>query len=349
MKFEVYSEKELLEAILLENDKYENWNSILKNHSNVYINMSKGDYEKEIEKGEDSILFTYLHDTGGKEPIPNEQFFREFEDDNNIVENKPLSAYFLKKTDIEITALIDNYGLLFQNDEIDDNVLSNTYFRSFVKDCKVNNTGSNGWKSIKFPNSLIHNTLIINEAHLFHNDERGINIGVSNIIDFLDHVLPIKLGVDFHLCIVSELCPRLYNEVITRKIYNDISVFLSENRSYKVIFELIFTKETLHNRTSYSNYHLTTLDKGFKVFSTVNKNKVRDKNKLYFDNIFKNNISSTGDTQFKEIADDTPLIKKIINNCIVYVSKNGNVSNPYRCYGVPADYSIKNRLINHFP
>ena len=349
MKFEVYSDKELLEEILLESSKYQNWNNILKHHSDVYLNMSQADYELEIALADESILFQYLQDTGGKEPIPNEQFFIDFEADNNIVEGKPLSAFFLNKGDAEINSLKEHFGLLFQNEKIDDDILSKTYFKSFTKDDIVSDGNNEGWKSISYPSRLLHNSLIINEEHLFHNSERGNNIGVSNIINFLDHVLPLNLGIEFHLCIITELHPSLNNENSTKKIYDEISTFLSTQRGYSIGFELIFTKQTLHNRTSYSNYQLITLDKGFKVFSTINNSKVLDKNKLNFNNIFKNNNPSNGDTQFKELTDDTPLIKESINNCTAYVIKIGNTSTPFRCYGLSADYSIKNRLINHFP
>ena len=60
MKFEVYADRELLETILLESNKYENWNNILKHHSDVYVNISQDDYDNDIALADESILFQFL-------------------------------------------------------------------------------------------------------------------------------------------------------------------------------------------------------------------------------------------------------------------------------------------------
>ena len=353
MKFEVYADRELLETILLESNKYENWNNILKHHSDVYVNISQDDYDNDIALADESILFQYLQDTGGKEPIPNEQFFEDFESDASIVESKPLSAYFLNRDDNETCTLKDKFGLLFQNEKIDDKILSNKFQKNCNKNEIFNNHGVFGWKAIIPAQILGYNSLIITDPHLFNNDRNVngtiTNFGVENIIKFLDAILPIQLGIDFHLLIVSSRQNAGFSEIKMQSIYNDLNVRITALRNYLINLELIITPNAIHRRSSFSNYHLINCDKGFKLFSIDDPSKVHDDNSFKYWNIFEINLSSHGDSQFKELNDEIPKIKNGIRSALnTIVGVKSNLEDK-KCYGLPVDYSIQNRLINHFP
>lgn len=353
MRFEIYADKELLETILLESDKYENWNNILKNHSDVYVDLSQADYEADIALTEESILFQYLQDTGGKEPIPNEQFFVDFEANNNIVESKPFSAYFLQKEDAEINSLKEYFGLLFQNEKIDDKILSNKFQKNCNKNDIYNNAGSIGWKAI-MPNQVLgYNSLIITDPHLFNNDKNVngifVNYGVENIVLFLEAILPPQLGVEFHLLIVSSRQNGGFSEDKMQLIFNDLNARIKGLRNYSINVELIITPDSIHRRSSFSNYHLINCDKGFKLFSIDDPSKIYDDNSFKYWNIFEINLHAYGDSQFKELTDEVPKIKAGIKSAVnTIIAMNRNLEDK-KCYGLPADYSIQNRLINHFP
>lgn len=353
MKFEVYSDKEILEEILLESSKYQNWNNILKHHSDVYLNMSQTDYDLEIALADESILFQYLQDTGGKEPIPNERFFIDFEADNNIVEGKPLSAFFLKKGDAEINSLKEHFGLLFQNEKIDDKIISNKFQKNCNKNDIYNNAGLIGWKAIMPTQTLGYNSLIITDPHLFNNDKNVngvfVNYGVENIILFLDAILPLQLGVEFHLLIVSSRQNGGFSEAKMQSIFHDLNTRIIALRGYSITTELVITPNSIHRRSSFSNYHLINCDKGFKLFSIDDPSRVNDDNSFKYWNIFEINLQAHGDSQFKELVDEVPKIKAGIRSAINTINGMKRNLEDKKCYGLPPDYSIKNRLINHFP
>lgn len=353
MKFQVYSDLEIFETILLESEKYGNWNNILKNHSDVFVNISQDDYEKDIAKTEDSIIFQYLKDSGGKEPIPNMQFFKDFEKDNSIVVNKPLSTYFLSKDDTTIQSLIDKYGLIFKNLTIDDNILC----AKFQKNCNegeiIANADSVGWKAIMPQRKFVNNSLIITDPHLFNNSKNvngiDVNYGVENIVSFLDFILPRTLGIDFHLLIVFSSQNKGISEAKFQTMYNDLYNRISALRQYNFIFELIMTPSTIHSRNSFSNYNLINCDKGFKIFSIDDPSKVHTNNKFKYFEIFEINDSSSGDSHFKELTEEIPKIKSGIYEAITTIkSVNRNLEDK-KCSGLDSSYNIKNRLLNYFP
>lgn len=353
MKFEVYSDKEILEEILLESSKYQNWNNILKHHSDVYLNMSQTDYDLEIALADESILFQYLQDTGGKEPIPNEQFFIDFEADNNIVEGKPLSAFFLKKDDAEINCLKEHFGLLFQNEKIDDDVLSEHFYWDFDKEFEYKDASDNeGWSYFLNSYMKVSNVLVLNDPYLFDNPEliekEYVQTGSINLINFLNQILPSKLSVDYHLLIFTGNNKKDMSEAKAKSIYEFLCQELKKIRSFNIILELIVSKDTLHRRRAYSNYAIYKCDQGFDLFSERKKNYPKTDNDLAIDNIFTSIKSKGSSVQFFDLVSKTQKVKlstvKALDNI-----KEAKVYRGERCHGLPPDYSIKNRLINHFP
>lgn len=353
MKFEVYSEREILETILLEAERYKNWNIILKHHSKVNINISQDDYDSDISDPDNSILFQYLQNSGGKEPFPNEQFFTDFEANNSIVEKQPLSAYFLNKNDDQIENLIEKFGLLFQNYKIDDELLT----QKFQKNCTKNEVFVQGllygWKAIMPPHNLFFNSLIVTDPHLFNNDKNVngtfVNFGVENIISFIDLILPPTLGIEFHLLIVSSRQNGGFSEAKMQGIYTDLNNRISALRSYNIKLELVITPETIHSRNSFSNYHLMNCDKGFKIFSVDDPSKVQDNNKFKYFDIFEIIDPIYGDSHYKELVDEIPKIKSGIQTALNTIRGIGSNLEDKKCFGLQTGFILQNRLINYFP
>lgn len=353
MKFQVYAEQELLETILFEPEKYHNWNSIIRNHSEIFLNLSLEQYEEEIAKEEESILYLYVQGMAGKEPIPNEQFFTDFNNDNDIVESKPLSTYFLNKNDAEILRLREHFGLLFQNDKIDDDVLSEHFYWDFDKEFEYKDANTNeGWSYFLNSYMKVSNVLVLNDPYLFDNPEliekEYVQTGSINLINFLNQILPSKLSVDYHLLIFTGNDKKDMSEAKAKSIYEFLCQELKKIRSFNIILELIVSKDTLHRRRAYSNYAIYKCDQGFDLFSERKKNYPKTDNDLAIDNIFTSIKSKGSSVQFFDLVSKTQKIKlstvKALDNI-----KEAKVYRGERCYGLPPDYSIKNRLINHFP
>ena len=318
MKFEVYADREIFETILLDSNIYKNWNNILKYHSDVYINMSQNDYDLDISDPENSILFQYLKESGGKEPTPDEVFFNDFKIDDTVVVNKPLSTYFLDLDDSQILKLKEKFGLLFHNYKIDDQVLSQKFQKNCTKNEIFNHDSLVGWESFIPSPKYFFNSLILTDPYLFSNDTMiggtPVNIGIKNIIAFLDLVLPHKLQIEFHLLIISSESKAGFTESKAQGIYDELSIAINLIRSYSIKLELVFTPDVIHRRNAFTNYYTFICDKGFKLFSVADLSKILDDNKFQSLGIFEINNPTDGDSNFKELIEELPKAKAGINN-----------------------------------
>lgn len=353
MKFEVYADRNILESILLEDEKYSNWNNILKHHSDVFVNINQDDYDLDISDTENSILFQYIQEAHGKEPIPSEQFFEDFEKDNSIVLDKPFSTYFLEKDDQTVSALSEKFGLIFQNSMIDDTVVSGKYYSDIdADDDYEDGIGNHGWKYLLPKFSKKMNALIVNDPYLFDNTEpingENVKTGVINLLAILDAVLPKTLGIDFHFLLFTGNDKKEMSLAKAESIYNDISSGLKGLRPYNVIFEMVVCQNTLHRRIIYTNTSVFKSEHGFDMFSERKKPKPKTDNDITIEDIFQNLGENSGEPQINEIFKKIPKIKNGAEKALENI-KNNTVYKGERCHGFDATFSIRNRLINHFP
>ncbi len=353
MKFQVYSEKEIFENIWLDNVKYPNWNNILKFHSDVFLNISKQDFEADIDNTENSILFQFLQATGGKGLQDDELFFIEFENDNSIVIEKPFSTYFLDKDEALVNSLSEKFGLIFQNNNVDDNVVSAKFYADIEADDDYEDgMGNHGWKYLLPEFSKKMNALIVNDPYLFDNTEpingENVKTGVINLLAILDAVLPKTLGIDFHFLLFTGNDKKEMSPAKAESIYNDISSALKVLRTYNVIFEMVVCQNTLHRRIIYTNTSVFRSEHGFDMFSERKKPKPKTDNDITIEDIFQNLGENSGEPQINEIFKKIPKIKKGAVKALENIKKN-TVYKGERCHGFDATFSIQNRLINHFP
>lgn len=353
MKFQVYADKEIFENILLDDNKYENWNNIMKFHSDIHLNISQEAYDLDIEDIENSIIFQYLQQTAGKEPIPNEHFFRDFEEDNSTVLNEPFSTYFLNKSDVQINHLTDEFGLVFQNQNIDDNILSDFFFRDLDQNeiYKENNTFY-GWQFLMKDISKNFNAMVLTDPYLFELPEtingQKVKTGVINVVNFLDSVLPLNLQIDFHLLLVTGNNKNFMTNEKAKNIYSELQEQISHLRSYNIIFEFIECPDTIHRRRAYTNYVVYKCDQGFDIFSEKYFASPKSDNDLTAVDIFTLDKQHKNDPHFKEIYTKGLRIKKGVNDALKNINDN-TVFKGQKCFGFDESFTIKNRLLNYLP
>ena len=353
MKFQVYAEKEIFEDILLDEIKYENWNNILKLYSDVHLNMTQEEYDMDIIDLENSIIFQYLQQNAGKEPIPNQKFFQDFEQDNDIVLNEPFSTYFLNKNDELVYNLKERSGLIFQNKNIDDEILSDNYFKDLDKgEIYKEDNLIYGWKFLMKGITKNFNSMVITDPYLFDNPEtiKGVKFktGVINIIKFLDTVLPQNLKIDFHLLIITGNNKNYMTSEKAKNIFLELQQEISNLRPYNVKFEFIECPDTIHRRRAYTNYVVYKCDQGFDVFSEKLFASPKTDNDLTVVDIFSFDKKNKNDSHFKEIYSKSIIIKSGLNKALKNI-KDKTAFNGQKCFGFDDTYTIKNRLLNYFP
>lgn len=357
MKFQVYSDKAVFEKILLDEANYSNWNNILISYSEVLLNMSDEEYESEIVDTENSIIFQYIQQTSGREPIPRKKFFEDFESDNSIVCQNVFAAFFMNKKDDEIRKLIDAYGILFMNEKIDDKALVGTYVKNFAKKEVYQGESKKGWEVIFGQKNFIFNSVVITDPHIFLNEQNSINIGVPNLINFMDAILPKTLLVPMHILIICSETNKegqkrnaagFTNEKATR-IYNSICVGFKKLRNYDFHVELIFTTDTIHDRYVFTNYNFFKAGSGFKIFSPDDDKTVLQNNNIEMNYIFQRHKNEEGDSTFYTATKELQNAKsELIATLRTLKVLNRNIEYK-KSFGLNNSYQIQNRLLNYFP
>ena len=133
------------------------------------------------------------------------------------------------------------------------------------------------------------NSLIISDNHLFDNIHNKNNVGLYNVLNLLDVVLPSQLSVDYHLFLISS-APKVSTQKADELVKSINDYILSKNLGYQVFLKVVFAN-AIHKRIIISNYYIIVCDKGFKLFYP-NKSTIFDDNDIAINSIFE-------DTEFR--------------------------------------------------
>jgi hypothetical protein len=278
-----------------------NFGLILRKYGNIFWN-GKQDEIKKILQNESNPFYWHFKNNGTKASML-KNFDNEIFNSSKITSNELLGYFFSSKPED-----IEKFGIpgFISGTKYDDFFEELNFFEIFDKDDAI----TKNWDSIfKCADISIPplNSLIINDPYLFDNvkivNKESVNLGVLNIIPFLDQFLPQQLSIPFHITIFSK---PLQSVEMTEKIFSDIKMALSKLRDFEVIIELVLINEPLHSRKMYSNTFQITLDKGFNLFS-FNKS-IHSKNEIRVEGSFLSVKSRKGKTVFESITSDISTI-----------------------------------------
>ena len=346
--FTVYAEKEIFENIILFNNETPNWYKIFCNHSEVCLNMT--DAELVAEEVPETPIFEFIQANGGRSPKALSQYFAGIYADYSIISEQPRSAFFLNITDLEANVIQSKFGVIVQGkNNIEDTILKGSFFKDLTNDAVFENHLVKGWKHlVNFPLPP-SNSMVISDEYLFSNDEDGLSIGKSNVIQLIDSFLPSNLSVPYHILILGNdqpeerKAPR--SEAWCMRIATEIKTEVSALRNYSVIIEVVFS-ETIHKRKLILNYLNATSDKGFSVFKVNDGKTVRDNNDFRCDRLFNRIDPSEGDTDFVVAENILIQLKKKCASVKQFVGNAGQMTHNRILGDCNPDFSLKNRLIN---
>lgn len=343
--FTVYAEKDIFENIVVFHDQFSHWYSIFCNHSEVCLNMTDGELASEEVPG--TPIFEFIMANGGRRPIPLKDFFEAIYENNNLIAEKPRSAFFLNYTKAEADQIQSDLGVVVQGKEgIDDNVLRGSFYRNLPRDTVFENQASNGWQNlVSFPLPP-SNAMVITDEYLFSNEVNGQIVGKSNVVQLVNAFLPTNLKIPYHVTILSnDARPRIRSKEWCERLADELRNAIRGLRSYEIVFEIVFT-QTLHKRTLISNYINATCDIGFAVFSINDGRTVWRDNDFRCDKVFARVEYHEGDTGYKAAESFLLQLKQRCLSVIRYISNNGADINNRILGDCNADNSLKNRLIN---
>lgn len=340
----IYSEKEALENIFLEEDSNKVLSNILYYHSDICLNVSDDDFDFEVE--EQDFIFEILKAKGGDGITPYEKPFHDlYEDYNNLVKESQ-ALYFLNIDPQEASDLSSSLGLfVFGCERFNEDLLSYSYVKLLPDGYHCEQNGKIGYHNLLNRQIPPFNSLIISDQYLFKNDQG--KRGESNLIQFIEAILPNELNIDFHLMVIApehenmntQSCANLTGRI--RTAINNL------NLNYKVFFEMVFS-ETEHKRTASSNTFYINMDKGFATFKSSDNKTVVGKNDFKINGLFVRSGPHQGDTDFYINNVIIEKLSKICASTKEYISNRKEDKNK-RIFGdCNKDKSINNRLIQEY-
>lgn len=358
--FTIYSDKLIFEDII-SSGKFPNWEKIIKNHSEINLDINSTDLNSEL-RDPNSIIFQFLLSSGKQIDIYDADiFFKKINADNMAVIDNPTAAYFLNITEADAKKLQEESGAVVNcKDFVDDNILSKGVNLDWLAEEEINNN----WNSILNPfNNFPSNSLIINDRNLFTNEERVLgtiqNTGIDNLIRIFDNLLPHNLKTDYHILILSEQKDDTRNKAKCDQVAIDLNSKIRNLRNYKFEIEILFYCrgtnhfERTHNRRIYSNYKYGKSENSLASFKIRSANKTRNDDSFSLVSFF-NRIDSFNDTQtnLRSHKNGSTRCKEIAIDCIGKLNINGPHNRYYRYYlnGFEVTQgqstAIKNRLLN---
>lgn len=346
--FTIYAEKQIFENIVLNKDQVPHWYSIFCDHSEICLNMT--DAELEAEEIQGTPIFEFIQANAGRSLIAFKHFFEAIYEDNQILAEKPRDAFFLNYSKSEADAIQSAFGVVVHgNEALKDKILDGTYFKDLHTNDVFEDKTTKGWDKLVRKPLPPSNSMVITDDYLFTNEDRGHNIGKSNVINLINAFLPPTLNIPYHILILSNDCPDggrpPKSKEWCEKLASELKTSIVALRSYPIVFEIVFT-QTIHKRKLILNYLHATCDKGFGVFNAFDSKTVRSENDFRYELVFNRVGLHQGDSDYKSADTTLRLLKQKCTSVQQYISNSGATVN-YRILGdCKADKSIRNRLIN---
>lgn len=339
---QVFSDIAPFETVILYPEKYPNWFKIFSEHSRVFINISKEEYDLQIT--DNPIFEEFAKINAGREPEPLKYHFDSINAETEAILTTPRAVYFLNIANDVAQKIQSDFGIIVQSTEsIDDTLLRHTFYRNLPINTTCNHNGKNGWNQLLDIRKPPLNSLVISDNFLFVNED-GVR-GFKNVVQLIESLLPSDLKTDFNILLIAQE-HKDKDRTWCNKLTGDIKTAISNlNKPYNIIFEIVFA-ETIHKRIAISNYFTITPDKGFAVFKSTDLTTIHEDTEVQVDHVFHRINKNEGDTEFFNAEYSLKGINRICKTVAQYISNRPNDKN-YRIMGdCNPDKSLKNRLIN---
>jgi hypothetical protein len=354
----IFSEVSAIEDIYISGD-YPNWQKVIANQANIFLNIDQANLDNELngDDEEESLLFLWYHENdAAKRP---KALGAQFQFANNVesLVEQPFGLFILDIDEGKAKELSSNYGIqIYSSKKLLD-------IQDFEIDCDFEENESiqctsgvlKGYDLVleSFKNEKSNGTIIV-DRYLFTNEERGLNVGIDNMLRYFDCILPAVLQTTYDILFVTENSGKLESERFRSKIINDLSQKIKQLRNYVIDVEVLFVHRSTiffshtHQRRILKNYHFGTSEHGFAIFSTNNRDKV------IRDNDF--NLQAHYHSPLKELPGITSIKRKnklfkrlleIKSEAEKQLNNQGQNDQYYRLYfNGNETIVIKNRLLN---
>ncbi len=299
--FHIYIDTDALADIYMnEKDKEEcsqnAWYKIFKKQSCIYVNTVgkiKDDYSDEIflMESQDDCDPKSLRDLYKLQQLADFQQgynvdlkksvlvnMDDIERNPSIVHNDPCAIYLLKIDKEKADKIQKDFGVICQSiDSLDDSVLT----QGFIDVSPRYGDKGYGWNQVlKMLQKYPSNSIIINDRNLFSNEtldsssgEPGNKLGIENLYEILDAIIPRRFCGEYHVFISFDTS-SLNSNVSVDYICGKIQALKQRlNRRNNIVFEILALHgknspcyNITHNRRILTNYFILTAEHMLKAF-----------------------------------------------------------------------------------
>jgi hypothetical protein len=355
----LYTELDSLENITNFDEDFKEWNNLIKNGIEIFVNIDQNTLDNKLEDPEDIVTLALTAYGGMSLPEPSENEFQKLNKDIAAALDNPYGLYILNYSEKDCKHAREELGLaIFPSCNIPSDFYKLSIDEDFEKDELVQCDRGilRGWQKVLKPFiSNYSNASVILDRNLFANEERGNNVGINNVLQFLDLTLPKNLAKIYNLTIITDLSNKIVRKNYREKLVDTLVNELTKLRPYSIDIELLFVHGSrpiyygTHQRRILKNYHYAYSEHGFSIFYISNISKVRN------DNTFKmfhclEKLIEKDEPNFSVIKLVKKLKKRleeIKTDAELKLNELGQNDHHYRLFLNKKEVtSIKNRLLN---
>lgn len=189
--------------------------------------------------------------------------------------NDPHAIFLLDIDESQAKEISEKYGVICHSFKA--SPLSNPIFQDGIEKNVEKKEEKRGWHEL-LPVDAVSpsNSIIFVDRYLFSKDSDGITgqDGVNNAYEVLNRILPVKLGVEYHILFVFDASTL---SVHSGDTFESISTQLNNlvkrlARPYNIVMESVsidnndMNYDETHNRRILSNYFIVRVDRSLKAF-----------------------------------------------------------------------------------
>lgn len=303
--FKLFISKESLTDLFIDHaeDRSE-WLKVIQNQRKLFLMNKQIDIETDLANP-NSMLFMYLTASGKTSDFldPAPLSLSEIQSDHSRVLEHPCGVFLLDITENEANKIQDDYGEICRSTR-NLNTCPLTSFNHRRPDVGEKNYD---WVQLFSPLSIVpSNSLILIDRNLFSNNSGDINLGIQNVRDILDALLPHhKMLCDYHVAIIiGSENGRINSKLSLEDLSKKLNITKSElGREYSIIMSLLVVDEgdkvvyaVTHNRRIITNYLICSVDNGLAAFRSGES---RYEQNIYIDSLFSGDLTGKSDTPLK--------------------------------------------------
>ncbi len=259
---------------------------------NAYVETNE-DIVRSINNPDEPLNIIFQNDPVDVK-LPNYKLINDFDSNDINCRSVTIGKKFYNNNPVNVNIEASNQ---------DDDIFSGRFEKNFAKHSQIDenwNSIFTRFETLKFSKFYLpkSNALVVNDSYIFDRIESGKNLGLLNLVNLFNTILPENSSEEFHILIITAVCK--WDPLTAQKNFDFILKELKAKFNYPIFLELVIwenSKSDNHKRILVSNYYTITADYGLNFFNF--QNKVVGTNDITVKNIF-HDVAQPGDSPYEQ-------------------------------------------------